>query len=114
MDGRPETTFPGGEDLFMVRERMRSGLEAILDGKSGQTIMIVTHIGLLMATIRDLCPEVDMAEIVQKESQNCAVTEVDLRQVDGRWVGELLRWSDFSHLHGEATRFTPPLVHVRE
>ena len=114
MDNRPETRFPNGEDHCMVRERMRSGLEEILDRKDGRVTLIVTHVGLLMATIADLCPEVNVAEVMEKESQNCSVTEVDMQLRNGRWSGELVRWGDFSHLHGEAANFTPALMRFED
>jgi broad specificity phosphatase PhoE len=114
IDGLPGTRFPGGEDHFMVRERMRLGLEEILDGKNGRTILIVSHIGLLTATITEICPEVSPAEIIRKETQNCAIAEVEMTCKDGRWTGKLVRWGDFSHLHGEAAKFTPPLMQMNE
>jgi broad specificity phosphatase PhoE len=110
--GNLETRFPGGENYYEVRDRMRAGLEQVLAGKDGRSILIVAHIGILTATISDLCPAVDIHQIVKKETQNCAITEVEMQQVDGRWQGELVRWSDFSHLHGEAAKFTPGLKRV--
>jgi broad specificity phosphatase PhoE len=96
----------------VIRNRVQAGLEEILSGQDGKVILIVTHIGLLMSTIGDLCPGVDRDLVFAKESQNCAITEVDLRREDGRWTGELVRWSDYTHLYGEAANFTPPLVHI--
>ena len=114
MDGQPETSFPNGEDLYTVRGRMRADLEAVLAGKNGRAILIVTHVGILMATITELCPRASMAEVIEKESQNCAVTEVDMQLRDGKWTGELIRWGDFSHLHGEASKFTPALMRFED
>jgi broad specificity phosphatase PhoE len=113
IDGKPESRFPGGEDYFMARDRMRKGVEEILDGKAGRAVVIVSHIGLMTAAIRDLCPRVDLDEILRKETQNCAITEIDMRWSEGRWAGELLRWSDFSHLYGEAANFVPALMPIK-
>lgn len=112
--GQVELAFPGGESLVMVRERVRAGLEEILSGQDGKVIVIVTHIGLLMSTIGDLCPGADHDMVFAKESQNCAITEIDLRREAGCWKGDLVLWSDYTHLQGDAANFTPPLVHVED
>jgi hypothetical protein len=57
---------------------------------------------------------VDRDLVFAKESQNCAITEVDFRREDSCWTGELVRWSDFAHLNGDAANFTPPLVHLKD
>lgn len=111
-NGQVELAFPGGENQIMVKDRMLAGLDEILAGRDDQAVVVVAHIGLLMSSISAICPHVDLDELLAVETQNCAITEVDIHREAGHWTGELVRWGDFSHLHGDAANFTPPLVYV--
>lgn len=102
MSGNLAARFPGGENYYMARDRMRLGVEEILNGKDGCKIIVVGHGGIFTTTAMDLCPELDIEILKNVETHNCAVSEMDMQLVDGRWIGTLVRWADFSHLHGEA------------
>ena len=102
MSGNLEARFPGGENYYMARDRMRAGVERILDGKDGCNIIVVGHGGIFTTTAVDLCPDIDFEILKKVETHNCAISDMDMQLVDGRWVGTLVRWADFSHLHGEA------------
>ena len=102
MGGNMTAHFPGGENYYMARDRMRAGVKNILDGKDGRNIIIVGHGGIFTTTAVDLCPDIDIEMLKAVETHNCAISEMDMRRIDGRWIGRLVRWADFSHLHGEA------------
>lgn len=108
-DGSPNTRFPGGENYYMARERMREGVERILECKTGCNIIIVGHGGIFSATAKDLCPELDIEMLRKRENHNCSISELDMQLRDGHWFGELVRWADFSHLHGEAAELVSGL-----
>lgn len=102
--GRPEACFPGGENLWDVKERMRLGLHQILEKDEGKNIILVGHGGLFTASIQDICPQVNLAWLVKQDQQNCAISELAMYRENRRWLGELVHWGDFSHLSGEAAR----------
>ena len=108
-NGSPETRFPGGENYYMARDRMREGVEKILEGKTGRNMMIVGHGGIFTASAIDLCPDIDIGMLSKRENHNCSISEIDMRLSDGLWSGELVRWADFSHLHGEAAELVSGL-----
>ncbi|HEX7973761.1 MAG TPA: histidine phosphatase family protein [Anaerolineales bacterium] len=102
INGHPETAFPGGENLIMLRRRMRAGIEQILAGVDGQSIIIVGHGGLFWLTLQDLCPQVDMGALGH-ENNNGSITEVLMeRDPAGCLSGRLLKWAAFDHLSGLA------------
>jgi broad specificity phosphatase PhoE len=102
MSGNLDVRFTGGENYYMARNRMRAGVEQILEGKDGRNIIVVGHGGIFTTTAMDLCPGMDFESLKKVETHNCAISELDMQQKDGRWTGTLVRWADFSHLHGEA------------
>lgn len=107
--GKLDTQFPGGENYYMARDRMRAGVEQILAGRTGQKIVVVGHGGIFSASLHDLCPQADFARLLEQENHNCSVSEIVMFAVNGRWEGELVRWADFSHLHGEAANLVSGL-----
>jgi probable phosphoglycerate mutase len=102
LNGRPEVAFPGGENYWSARDRMRAGVERALAGRQGGRIMVVGHGGLFICTLSDLCPAIDMEAILSQEAYNCAISELEMRWTGCRWEGELSRWAFSDHMHGEA------------
>ena len=109
MNGSPETRFPGGENYYMASGRMRDGVERILEDKTDRNIIIVGHGGIFTASAIDLCPGIDLEMLKERENHNCSISEMDMYLSDGLWSGELVRWADFSHLHGEAAELVSGL-----
>lgn len=102
LSGRPDMQFPGGEDYHHLWVRMRSGVEQITRGRDGQSIIVVGHGGIFTATLRDLCSEVDMPDILLRQTGNCSITEVELDRQNGSVRGRLVEWASCAHLSGEA------------
>lgn len=109
MDGKPETSFPGGENYFMARQRLREGIEKALDDSARGEIIVVGHGGLFSTGLLDLCPGTNPDILRRIEFHNCAISEIVMQKGDGRWVGELIRWADASHLSGEAAELVSGL-----
>lgn len=109
MDGDPGSRFPGGENWYEARDRMRLGIEYVMNGREQGVILIVGHGGLFTSTIHDLCPDVDFRRLWASPTHNCGISQVEMRRQDGHWRGRLLRWSDISHLSGEAANLVPGL-----
>jgi len=102
MNGKPETSFPGGEDMHSAVRRLRRESSRILRGKSGRSIIVVGHGGQFASGLLDICPEATLDILRNQENHNCSITEIAMHQQDGRWIGDLIRWGDTAHLHGEA------------
>jgi broad specificity phosphatase PhoE len=50
------TTFPEGESWSDLRRRARSALRRVTATQEGRTTVIVTHIGVILATLGDVLP----------------------------------------------------------
>jgi broad specificity phosphatase PhoE len=102
LNGHPETIFPGGENYLQLLERMRDGIRQIVSNKSDKNIIIVAHGGIISATLRDICQNVDLEELGRQENHNCSITEIGLAHANGRLEGVLKAWATYSHLYGTA------------
>jgi broad specificity phosphatase PhoE len=104
-EGRHESTFPDGENYTMLLARMRSGLQEISANKNNKNIIIVAHGGIITGTIADLCPDVDLEQLIRVENHNCSITEIELSIEGEHMVATLKRWAFYEHLHGQAAEF---------
>lgn len=114
--GNPLAAFGGGEDYVMLWERTRQAFGQMLDGKTGRNILLAGHSGIFIATLKDLCPGLDIAWLQNVEYYNCAITALEVELVDGELKGRLIDWANYSHLSEEALSRTPgipPLESVR-
>ncbi|HEU5226754.1 MAG TPA: histidine phosphatase family protein [Ktedonobacteraceae bacterium] len=96
--GRPETTFPEGEDYHSLLGRMRQGLQVATQHKTGQNIIIIGHAGIFTITLKDICSNVDYKELIQHRQRNCAITEIELVTNDEEMTGQLKQWASYEHL----------------
>jgi broad specificity phosphatase PhoE len=110
--GNVELAFPGGENHVTLWERWRSGLLQILAGKTGRNILLVAHAGIFTATLKDLCPDVDINWLMNASCYNCSITELEIEVLDGQLGGELIAWSSHEHLSGEALNLIPGIPPV--
>ncbi len=106
-DGDHEAAFPEGESYHDLWARMNDGLLAATAGRSGQKILVVGHGGIMTITLKDLCPDLDIAWLRTTLWDNCAFAEVELARQDGRLSGRLLSWNQHDHLHGTAAELVP-------
>jgi probable phosphoglycerate mutase len=102
-DGDHDARFPGGEDFHMLRARARAGLAQAVAGRAGQQIVIVAHGGIIGASLKDICRDLDDDLVWRVPNRNCAVTELELHadHPDGDFAtawGVLKRWADCGHL----------------
>ncbi len=103
-NGKPDTAFPGGDNLHTLRHRMREAIEKIIEGKEGKKIIIVGHGGIFVGTTTDLCPDVD-PQMLKADYHNCAISEIEVENINGAMRGEIKGWGFCSHLTGEAADF---------
>ena len=96
--GNVHAAIPGGEDHIQLWNRTRAGYEQIFLGKSGVNAIVAGHSGIFTATIKDLCPELDVVWLQNAECYNCSITEVDVWTENGKLRGELVDWASYSHL----------------
>lgn len=101
--GNTGETMPGGESLDQLAERFMVGITEILGEAAGGTVVVVGHGGMFTFALPALCPSLEPAwrEAV-KECPNCSITEVSVKIVGGRPVGELVEWASADHLYSEA------------
>ena len=112
MKGNTRISFPGGENHVVLWERWRSGLLQILAGKTGRTFLLVGHAGIFTATLKDLCPDVDVNWLMTAECYNCSITELGIEVLDGEPRGVLIHWAAHDHLSGEALSLVPGIPPV--
>jgi probable phosphoglycerate mutase len=102
-DGDHEARFPGGEDYHMLLARVRSGLAQAVAGRDKHNVVIVAHGGIVGASLKDVCRDLDHDLIWRVPNRNCAVTELELHaerpdaDISTAW-GVLKRWADCGHL----------------
>jgi broad specificity phosphatase PhoE len=105
--GKVDTAFPGGENYITLWERMRAGLQRVLAHKAGQNMIIVGHGGIFTATLKDVCPGIDVEWLRQRPNHNGSITEIMAVWRHGTVAGELIHWASAAHLHGEAAEVVP-------
>ena len=105
--GNHQAAFPGGEDYVTAWERTRRGLEEMLAGRTAQTLVLVGHSGIFTATLRELCPDLDVDWLMNAEYYNCAITELEVESTDGELQGRLIDWANYSHLSEDALTRMP-------
>jgi broad specificity phosphatase PhoE len=102
--GDMTATFPGGENLSMLIQRVRAGLLTITHNKMHKQIIVAGHGGIFTATVRAICPNADMATVLQSTIHNCSITEIELITSNDDVRGTLRSWGACSHLTGEAAQ----------
>jgi broad specificity phosphatase PhoE len=100
-NGRPESSFPEGENYPMVLERVRRGLTAVLRGRENQNLVVVAHGGIFTALLHDVCPDCDHRTMRRQEFGNCGIAVVEIDDHE-RLVGRISVWGSCDHLSGEA------------
>jgi broad specificity phosphatase PhoE len=110
--GKSATTFPGGESYDTLWDRMRTGLQRVLAQKVGHNVIIVGHGGIFTATLKDVCPGIDVEWLRHRPNHNGSITEIMIGWRDGAMEGELVHWASAAHLHGEAAEVVPGVPKV--
>lgn len=108
-EGRAESAFPEGENYHQLLARMQHGLAQALEGRENQTVVIVAHGGIFIATIKDICPDVDTTMLLTTENHNCSITELLLERQGEGARGELVGWAACQHISGDAADFAVPV-----
>ncbi|NOK58379.1 MAG: hypothetical protein GFH27_549279n185 [Chloroflexi bacterium AL-W] len=101
-NNKPTTMFPDGENLVMLRERMRGAIKDVVTNRINQHIIIVAHDGVITGSVSDFCANAEFVEIDQLENHNCSITRVTVEMDHGVLAGQLEEWTAFAHLSGEA------------
>jgi broad specificity phosphatase PhoE len=79
----------------------------MLDGRTGRNLLLVGHAGIFTATLREVCPDLDVDWLKNAEYYNCAITELEIESTDGRLQGRLIDWANYSHLSEETLSRVP-------
>lgn len=97
-NGDHAVRFPGGEDYHRLLARVRVGLAQVVAGRDGQQIVIVAHGGIVQASLKDVCRDLDGSVIQAAPNRNCAITELELHTDRADSWGTLKRWASCEHL----------------
>jgi broad specificity phosphatase PhoE len=94
--------FPNGEDGHTLLDRIRTGLDEVMSQHDHANLIVVGHGGSFMASMRHLCPEIDIEWLRNQSVENCSITEILLEHVNGHVSGKLIHWASHAHLSGGA------------
>jgi broad specificity phosphatase PhoE len=89
----------------------------MVNGRTNKNIVLAGHSGIFTATLKDLCPGLDINWLQNAEIFNCSITEMEIDLVDGKLSGRVIDWANYSHMSGDAlTRLPgiPPLESVKK
>jgi broad specificity phosphatase PhoE len=109
--GELDVAFPGGENFWAVWQRVLDGYRQVITAHPKEAVAIFAHGGVFATTIKGLCPDADLAELLRQENHNCSITEVEAEILGDRLHGRLLQWAACNHLTDEAAELvsgTPP------
>jgi broad specificity phosphatase PhoE len=99
-DTARDTALPGGEDYHTMLGRLVKGLR--LAARCERSV-VVAHGGLLYAALPGLVDEMDPLWTRKNDrNPNCAVTEFEPVEVNGRLRLVLRAWAQHTHLSGDA------------
>ena len=114
--GNAHISYPGGEDYVTLWTRMRSGLQKVIDNHSNCTFIVVGHGGIFTATLKDLCPGLQISWLQNVKYYNCAITELEVSSENGELKARILDWASDRHMSGDAiteASAIPPLTSIR-
>ncbi len=98
--GDGSVRFPGGENFLELTARVREGYKTILEGRDGETLVLVAHGGSLGLPLLPLSPGLDRAAL--RSHPNCGVSELKASYENSALTLELLYWASAKHLYDEA------------
>ncbi len=108
MRAEPERPMsPGGESLASFQARVERRLERVMRDHSGQTVVIVSHGGVVSAaSLSFMSHGMHMPRPFRLHAENTSITEwlhgSDEQNGAAPWL--LVRYNDAAHLGGEAAR----------
>ena len=109
-EGRPEVALPGGENYYMLVDRIKRAIGEIVGDRDGRQIVVAGHGGIFTAAIGLLCKNVEADELRSAHYHNCAISEIEVeRTPDGRLEGMLIGWAYCEHLSGSAAELVSPI-----
>jgi probable phosphoglycerate mutase len=109
-EGRPEVALPGGENYYMLVDRIERAIGEIVGDRDGRQIVVAGHGGIFTAAIGLLCKNVEADELRSAHYHNCAISQIEVeRTPDGRLEGMLIGWAYCEHLSGTAAELVSPI-----
>lgn len=91
--GDADARIDGGESGHEVTERMRTALEGIADAYRGESVLVISHGGVMSYVLPQLARNLRGDHALDNALRNCGVVEID-GDADGwsarAWAGESL------------------------
>lgn len=82
-DGDLSARFEGGETGHEIASRMRASLEKVVAEHPGETVVVVSHGGVMAVALTEMSENVDAEFVSQHILSNCE--SVTVAHVDGTW-----------------------------
>jgi probable phosphoglycerate mutase len=99
MVAEPDRPFaPGGESWNGFHDRVHQTLTRLAREHAGDTVVVVSHAGFIMASIRTIFRMPHVTPGARLQPSNTGLTEWEYEPTDGRWT--LHGFNDASHLVG--------------
>jgi broad specificity phosphatase PhoE len=103
--GDLEAGFPGGETFVQMWQRVAAGFREVIANHPDASVAIFAHGGVFASSVKALCPDIDLADVLSRENHNCSISEIEAEMSAGRLHGQLLTWAACDHLSGAAADF---------
>jgi len=100
--GHPHSRFPEGENYLELFSRLRAGLRKVASLHPNGRAAVVGHGGMFSFCLPDLCDNMERSLPYEITCGNASITEIEVWLEDGQPKAHLVRWSQVSHLRGEA------------
>ena len=107
--GNSQASFPGGDDYVTVWNRTKRCYLKILQNYENNQFVIVGHGGIFIATLKEFIPGLEINWLQNAVHYNCAITELEVKIVEGELKGRIVRWSDNHYLSGDALTTAPTI-----
>lgn len=100
--GNARAGYPGGEDYAALWVRTEKGMKKIVTDYADGRCVLVGHGGIFIATLKAYCPGLEIRWLQNVEYYNCAITELEVKLVNGELEGRIVDWANYNHMTEEA------------
>ncbi|MHA1617985.1 MAG: histidine phosphatase family protein [Promethearchaeota archaeon] len=104
--GDYEVSFPNGENYHQLLARMQDGLRLILSDTNITSAVVAGHGGIFMRTLPSILTNLTYKDLENQYWPNAGIAVANLRLEGNNPTGEILKYGQVTHLHGEAAEQT--------
>ncbi|MHA1673421.1 MAG: histidine phosphatase family protein [Promethearchaeota archaeon] len=104
--GDYDASFPNGENYHQLLARMQDGLRIILSNPNITSALVAGHGGIFMRTLPSILTNLSFKDLENQYWPNTGITVASFRLEGNCPIGEILKYGQVTHLHGEAAEQT--------